>query len=105
MSIFTDGITVVDPQIVVAAVTVTTPGVVVTVGTVGTGGTVVLVVIGTTLDVVVGDGTVVGSTTRGPFIASLIVLIKTKGSPQRPLKSSVSMDHTIAPAKPIDKAY
>lgn len=49
---------------------------------------------------------VVDAIATGPFIVSVIVLINLKGTPwQRPLKSSVSIDHTIDPPKFIDTAY
>ena len=77
----------------------------VVVGGVGVGGVVVDgfgvggVVVGVTDAEVVASGTI-------PFIELTIVLMRIKGSLwQRALKSSVSMDHTIAPAKFMETAY
>lgn len=74
-------------------------------GVIGVGGVVV--------DGVGVGGVVVGVTTAEdvvywtpPFIELTMVLMRIKGSLwQRALKSSVSMDHTIAPAKFMETAY
>jgi len=44
--------------------------------------------------------------TIGPFIVSTMVLISGNFTPwQVPWKSSVSMDHTMAPKMPLEAAY